>query len=713
MNATKTTLKWIGIIGLYLLLIIPFLYSKEFYFPYITMKAFAFRAIVEVIFGAWVGLAVLDPRYRPKKSPLLWGFLSLLVVMLVANLLGIDVAKSIWSNYERMDGYITLLHVFALFIVAGSLFTTPKRWWWFWHTSIVLSLGHAAVAILQYTGELSASFSQDRVDAFFGNAIYLAVFMLFHVFIALFYLLKREYKNVYAPYLYTLAIVLQILTIILTATRGTLIGLAGGLGLTFLIIALFSKQQKNLRAISGGALIVLVVLAGIIFGAKESSFVQGIPAFKRLASISVTDNTTNARLINWGIAWNASQEKPLLGYGQGNYGEVYDLNYNPQLWNQEQWFDRSHNVLLDWLFAGGWLGLLAYLSLFAGAVYLVLKKNSKYSLIEKSVFIGLLAGYFVHNIFVFDNLTSYMMFAFVLAFIHSQNGSTLFSEKVMQRKSEVPVTIALVALLGGFALVPLVNAKAFEQNTLLISNLSGKADTVEQLLENFKAGAEINSYGQTEYRQQMISFTVNHILPSNTISDETKQAYVDLVVAESYKELEEHPTSARSHFVIAQFFAQIGAYEEAKTVIEKAIELSPKKQLLRYIHIEILLRLGDTERAFTAVKENYDLNPDNTDAWAQYVRLLTRLGNEEEANALIEASYKEDEGRNIISLLNLEIRRSPNNPQAYASLGTAYVRVGRIDDAIAIFKTLAETIPEAKEQAEATVLQLETTGTLE
>ena len=713
MNTTKNILKWVTIIGLYSLLIIPFLYSKELYFPYITTKAFLFRGIIEIILGTWVGLAILDPKYRPKKSYLLWSFVSLIVVMLVANFQGTDVAKSMWSNYERMDGFINLLHVFGLFLVAGAMFTTSKAWSWFWHTSIVFSLGHAAVAILQYTGQLSASFAQDRVDAFFGNAIYLAVFMLFHAFITLFYLLRKKHSNVYVPYVYIVALLLQVVTVVLTATRGTMIGLGGGMLVTFLIIALFSKQQKSLRMVSGGIIVALVLFAGVIIGAKDSSFVQNIPAFKRLASISITDSTTFARFVNWNIAWEASQERPLLGYGQGNYGPIYDAGYDPRLWNQEQWFDRSHNVLLDWLVAGGWFGLLAYLSLFVVAVLLIGKKDSTYSITEKAVLIGLLAGYFVHNIFVFDNLTSYMMFALVLAFLHSQNSATLFSDNVSKRKPEVLLTFAAVAVFAGIALVPIVNAQAYKQNTILIKNLGGKADNVEMLLEQFKSGAEIQSYGLTEYRQQALVFTSNNILRSSAVSTEVKKQYLEFVLQELSLEIDAHPGSARTLFIAAQFLAQIGDYENAKDIIEQAIALSPKKQILYQMYSEILVRLDEDEKAIEVAKMSYELETGNVDAWSQYVRILSRVGKTEEANALIEASYTENNGENILALLQRELQLDPSNPQAYASLGTAYVKVGNIEKAIETFTLLGDTIPEAKEQADKTIVQLQTTGTLE
>ena len=42
---------------------------------------------------------------------------------------------------------------------------------------------------------------------------------------------------------------------------------------------------------------------------------------------------------------------------------------------REPFFDRAHNVFLDWLIAGGIVGLLAYLSIFAAAFLYLAKKR--------------------------------------------------------------------------------------------------------------------------------------------------------------------------------------------------------------------------------------------------------------------------------------------------------------------------------------------------
>ncbi|MEX1003137.1 MAG: hypothetical protein WDZ35_13550, partial [Crocinitomicaceae bacterium] len=216
------TLRRIVIAGLFLVPFIPFLVSGSFFFPFIVLKAFTWRIIVEVIFVAWLLLALLDERYRPKKSCLLYTVLAFLVVVGVANLFGVAPLKSFWSNFERMEGFISLLHLGAFFLVASSVFD-EGLWQKWWKTSLVASLLMAFYALFQVLGVISPNQAGARVDGTFGNTIYLAVYMLFHIFIALLFM-WREWRNSAMRMVYGLLIVFQLYILYHTATRGAILG---------------------------------------------------------------------------------------------------------------------------------------------------------------------------------------------------------------------------------------------------------------------------------------------------------------------------------------------------------------------------------------------------------------------------------------------------------------------------------------------------------
>src|SRR3989344_4753851 len=150
---------------------------------------FALPIIVEVITAAWLALALVNPAYRPRRSWVL-GTLSIFVVLIaISDAQGANVFKSFLSNFERMDGWITIAHLLLYTVVAASMMQTENMWKRLFWTSLGVSVFLSVVGLLQVAGFVaigqgSGSGLSARVDATFGNPIYLAVYMLFHIFLA-------------------------------------------------------------------------------------------------------------------------------------------------------------------------------------------------------------------------------------------------------------------------------------------------------------------------------------------------------------------------------------------------------------------------------------------------------------------------------------------------------------------------------------------------
>src|SRR3990170_1013873 len=177
-------LKYVIFTGLFLVPFVPFLVSSSFFFPFITTKVFAWRIIVEIIFVAWLSLALVDTEYRPRKSVILYSVLGFLIAIGLADLFGVAPVKSFWSNFERMEGFIALLHIGAYFIVASSVLDTEKLWKSFWNTTLVASFIMFIYGLFQLAGAIEINQGGTRVDGTFGNSTYMAVYMLFHIFLA-------------------------------------------------------------------------------------------------------------------------------------------------------------------------------------------------------------------------------------------------------------------------------------------------------------------------------------------------------------------------------------------------------------------------------------------------------------------------------------------------------------------------------------------------
>jgi O-antigen ligase len=360
-----------------------------------------------------------------------------------------------------------------------------------------------------------------RLDSTFGNPIYLAVFMLFNIFIAAFLWAESWEKLGAGKRLpislgYGSVIALDTLILFFTGTRGTILGLIGGVLLSALLIAISGSNSGRARRYAAGTLVATLILISGFFFVREQSWVHKVGFLSRLATISTSDNTVKARFMNWGMAWEGVKERPILGWGQENYAIVFDKYYNPKMYAQEQWFDRVHNIVFDWLVAGGVLGLLSYVMLFVSALWCVWRSGSAaassaqvryrankasavrtagFSLVEQSILTGLLAGYFFHNLFVFDNITSYVLFATVLAYIFSRSALASNSPVLFQHGriyySMMPIVAVLgVVLVWGTAWF--VNGRGLAQNRALLKAIAPSSEGITKNLDYF---SEAIGYG--------------------------------------------------------------------------------------------------------------------------------------------------------------------------------------------------------------------------
>src|SRR3989338_3891668 len=406
--------------GLMSLLFLPLMVSNKLFFPFISGKNLLFRAIVEILFALWTYLALKDERYRPRKSWIFICVTAVIIVLSLSTVFSVDANRSLWSNFERMEGLVGHVHLYLYFVMLIGLFRTEKDWWKFFHVSIAASLIAAVYSFLQLGGALEIHQGGDRIDATLGNATYLSVYLLFHLFLLLYYYLKTNTAQIAGKIAWkiTYGVIFSAYIVLLyfTATRGTILGFLGGM-LLFALIFGFSSKEKKYRLASAGLVGCVIIIAFGFYLLKDSGFVKNHFVLNSFRDVSLQDRGNQSRFIIWNMAFEGFKERPVLGWGMENFNLVFNKYYDPRLYTQEPWFDRAHNVFLDWLIAAGILGLFSYLRIFVFSLSVLWKKRGT----EFAVFTGLLGAYFFQNLFVFDQLISYIMFFAILAFIHSMN----------------------------------------------------------------------------------------------------------------------------------------------------------------------------------------------------------------------------------------------------------------------------------------------------
>ncbi len=706
----KDVLKAIVIGGLFAVPFLTLYVANSNFFPYITGKNFWFRIIVDVTVAAWILLALYDVKYRPKFSWIFGSFSILLIVMFFANLFGKHPESSFWSNFERMDGYVSLVHTYLYMVVLGSVLATREHWDRILKTSLGVSFLVALYGLAQYGGLVEGS---SRIDSTLGNAAYMAVYMLFHIFIS-FWLLV-ESKNTNMKIVYALLAALFTFVLIETGTRGTAIGLAVGVLVMSGYIGLFGTKFKEFRKYAIGAFALLIIAVAGFVVARDSEFVQSNDNLRRIANISINDLSIRATI--WGMAWEGVKERPILGWGQSNFNYVFNKYYEPSLYAQEQWFDRSHNIIFDWLITGGFVGLIAYFSIFAACAYYLLirpflkKDDNSFSVLERGVLLGILAGYLTHNFVVFDNIVSYIFFAIILGLIHSRVSvpiksieKTKVDESIVFQFATPVVAVALIGVIY-FAHIP-----GMATATGIIDAIR-TPDPMERL-EHFKTAIARDSFGQQEVVEQLAQNTLS-IVRDPKMTDEVRQAWAVTTEQELLKLAKEKPGDARIHVFIGSYYRTIGKYAEAEEQMDLARAASPDKQSIIFQQGFIKLSQGANDEAIGLFKEAFELDTRSLESREYYAGALFLVGRPEEAKALMDSEAARDRfaksdfilsGANdagetefMIDLFTRRIemtaKTDPTAAQNYATLAFLYHQAGKMDEAIRILDEGKKLIP--------------------
>jgi tetratricopeptide (TPR) repeat protein len=488
-----------------------------------------------------------------------------------------------------------------------------------------------------------------------------------------------------------------------------------------------------LRRLSWGGLGIIAVLIVGFLALKNTSFVQNTPALSRLASISLEDRTTQSRFLIWKMALQGAKERPVFGWGQENFNFVFNEHYNPEMYSQEQWFDRAHNEFLDWLIAGGVPASLLYLSLFALAAWAIWRSR-EISVPQQAALIGLLAGYGFNNMFVFDNLMSIAYFFLVLAFAHSLSWKKLPNKMVFLKPGSdqmvaiaAPI-VAILVLVGGWML----NASGIARAQTLIMALQGSdpatgaAITDEQHFAYFKTAVSQGELGKQEAVEQLFQFASNTIAPSTSVSPQTKQDVYAYTLQTGNELLAQRPNDARLELFMSVFLSQFGQTDQALEYLQKAQALSPEKQQILFQIGNLYLQEGDAQNAIATFKKAYDLEPAYDTARILYAGSLYYAGRGAEADALLTEKFgtvlfdndqllqiyqnTKQSGR-VIAIWEARAKKSPSDYNTMLGLASIYFQYGDTAKTIETLQTVIRLNPSMAGQVQQIITQIQD-GTL-
>jgi O-antigen ligase/Tfp pilus assembly protein PilF len=710
--------RWTAIGALFLLPLVPLFVANGLFFPFITGKAFAFRILVEIACAAWVVLACLDKRYRPQFSWLGALFVVFVAWMFVADCLAINPGKALWSNFERMEGWVTLIHLLALFLVASSVLTVGKLWRAFWLTTLGVSFIVCLYGLLQIIGVATIHQGGARLDASFGNATYLAVYFLFHIFIAGWLTVGEIKERTWLRFALPLLIVLETVLMIETATRGAVLGVVIGALIAGFLAAVLSGGKA--RTWGAGAAVLLLLVAGGFFLARNTSFVQHDSTLQRISSISLDQGATRFTL--WHMAYEGTLVHPVFGWGQEGYNYVFNQFYEASLYGQESWFDRAHNSFIDWLVAGGLPAFLIYISLFLASFWLLFKRP-EFSTAEKIGISTLLIAYAVHSLFVFDNLISSLLFVFVIAYIHQRSSRPIaYFENLGELAEDTASTVALpVATVVLLVVLWFVNVPGISTATELITALSPSADGPAGQLATFKDVLSHPAFGAQEAREQLVSFATQSVGSSN-VRDTDKAAIVSYTLTQMQEQVAELPRDARLRLELSIAYRLAGDDANALKQDIAAEQLSPQKEDIYNQEGMTRWEAGDFAGAKAAFDKAFALAPESSDlaVYAAIGDVIT--GDSAGANAILQkafgtttvdnqtlmlAYYRTKDWPALIASLTQYVADQKGSSESWFRLAAGYVNAGDLADARKAVESGIAAHPEAAQEGQTLLGQLQ------
>lgn len=359
------------------------------------------------------------------SNPLPAAALLYLLLAVISTAFSISPSQSLWGSYARAQGLYSLLAYALLALAAHSQIRTMRQLWRLIDTLIYVSIPMSFYGIMQRFGldtyQWQQFFTQTRITSTLGNPIFVGGFLvpiipltaaaLLHAG----HLLRTARPRTSAHWLrtaiYAVSIPLQLLALWYTGSRGPVLAVVPGLMLAGLVLLAVTGRRSLVAMLTAAALasVVFISLLNIPRGPLEhlrdadttlgrlGHLLDGSrdsPASTR-QRVLIWEGVLQAVLPHAPVAFSTGGSdrwnfiRPVVGYGLETLTFVFQQFFPPEFAQLDRWRaisqqgegttivltysptapDRSHNEFFDALVFGGVLGALAYLLLFAIAIY--------------------------------------------------------------------------------------------------------------------------------------------------------------------------------------------------------------------------------------------------------------------------------------------------------------------------------------------------------
>ena len=441
--------------GIALLLFTPFVVTTGTVFPFVVGKAIWSRSIIEIVFALWVVLALTKPEYRPPRSWLLILLAVGLVVSLLSAVFGVSFQLSMWSAYERMLGVVDLMHWFVLAMVLVSVLRTDSEWRALLSLNLGVSLTVACLVIAKYH-QLDVPFYDDLPEQEFprrmagplGNSIYLSTYMFLNLIVALGFGMHscipatatgphphgrrrkpptKRHASLESPLrgglFWAGVAALHFWGLLLAGAVSGFVGLWASLGFVAVAYA-FLVSGRWRRVIALSAIVLLLSIRLLHPGPPstavlDSPFTPWVTIGEQITTLNLHRPSVQSRLAAWQTGITGFAERPVLGWGPGNFTTVFGRFASGYATTMEP-HGNAHGKFVEVAATTGILGVAAYVFFWSATFLVVWRAARKAEPREQAltVFVGAaLAGGLIQIQSIFETAVSSLQTILLLGFV--------------------------------------------------------------------------------------------------------------------------------------------------------------------------------------------------------------------------------------------------------------------------------------------------------
>src|SRR3989344_2518831 len=597
-----------------LIIFLPLFVYPQSLFPYVFPRTIIFRLLVEIAGASYLLLALRQPMFRPRSSPLLWSLLAFVAAIALSVVGGVEWYRSFWGSIERSEGLITWLHLLMFFIIITGVFRERREWRPLFTGRLAAGLLQLLYAAAQYFQLPFAVLTpESRLNGSIGNPSFFATYLFFIIFIAAWMIMESPSRLRAAASLPL--IFASIFFIWQSQTRGAILGMVLGI-LLFTGLRLWHSGKTRHRLTLVTTVLALVLGFAFLVSQQSATWVLRSPTLVRLASISLTDTSLQNRLIVWAAGLRGFRERPLVGWGWENYQAAFNAHFDPAITRDigsRPWYDRAHNVVVEILTTTGILGLLTYAAIYIAAWYLlrVARKKEKITNAEYALAVAFGVAYVFQNLFVFDTLNSYLMLILTLASVSilpvSERGRTIDDAP----KRSLPLPPPLIVLVITALTIYTVNIPPSLANMHVVRAVTIFKDEPLGMQREFEKAFRYAPSAQQELRFILVQHARN-LVNEIGFTDATLPLVI-YAIAEGEKAVAASPYTLQNHLVLAEMYLLASRVNpayllEAERVTFEALERSPKRFQSYSMLGRLAMEQRDFSRGITYLQKAVDLN---------------------------------------------------------------------------------------------------------